>query len=114
MKLLFDQNISYRIKKKLPSYIESVHISDVGLYGASDSEMWSFAKKTNCAIVTFDSDFYELSLFDGPPPKVIWLRTGNLTTNGVTKIILKNNSIIQEFCTSDKHINSTCLELGEN
>jgi len=58
MKLLFDQNISYRIIKHLGKYFpESKHISQLGLVNFSDMEIWDFARKNEYIIVTFDADF---------------------------------------------------------
>lgn len=46
MKLLFDQNISFRIEKKLSVVFEkSKHISSVGLMNVNDIEIWNFARK---------------------------------------------------------------------
>ncbi|MHB8190803.1 MAG: DUF5615 family PIN-like protein [Ferrimicrobium sp.] len=42
-----------------PYFPESSHISFVGLEGAKDSEIWSFASESNFVIVTRDSDFSE-------------------------------------------------------
>jgi predicted nuclease of predicted toxin-antitoxin system len=98
MKLLFDQNISFRIIGKINfEFPDSKHISDVGLAGSDDSEIWHFARKEGFAIVTFDSDFYEMALILGCPPKVIWLRTGNLTTNQVAELLLMNCNAIKDF-----------------
>lgn len=58
MKLLFDQNISFRILRKLPeAYSGSSHIKTEGLMNASDYEIWEFAKLHQFTIVTQDSDF---------------------------------------------------------
>ena len=82
MKLLFDQNISFRIEKKLPAiFSESKHISSVGLMNVNDIDIWNYAKKEGFIIVTFDSDFYDISIINGCPPKIIWMRRGNLATN---------------------------------
>ena len=71
-KLLFDQNISYRIVKKLKDdFPECKHISDVELKDEEDPEIWNYAKKYHFTIVTFDSDFYETGLIQGYPPKII-------------------------------------------
>ncbi len=44
MKLLFDQNISFRIVSKLKSYYtDCKHISDVGLNDTEDHIIWQFA-----------------------------------------------------------------------
>jgi predicted nuclease of predicted toxin-antitoxin system len=79
MKLLFDQNISYRITRLLnSSFPDCKHVKDVGLNEKSDTEIWEFAKMHNFVIVTFDADFYDLAVIKGIPPKTIWLRMGIL------------------------------------
>lgn len=72
MKLLFHQNISFRIEKKLSSIFESSkHVSNLSLMNVNDYEIWNFAKRENFVIVTFYSDFYDISLTNGCPPKII-------------------------------------------
>ena len=62
MNLLFDQNISFRIISKLEDIFPNAkQVKDVGLADRSDLEIWNFAKNNNYCIVTFDSDFYDLS-----------------------------------------------------
>jgi len=39
----------------------------------------------------------DLSIVKGIPPKIIWLRTGNLTTKSITNLLLQNVSNIQNF-----------------
>ena len=88
MKLLFDQNISFRIEKKLSFiYNGSKHVSSLNLMNVNDVEIWNFAKIENFVIVTFDSDFYDISLINGCPPKIIWIRKGNLTTNQIIALL---------------------------
>ncbi len=63
MKLLFDQNISFRITRKIiADFPGSQHVSDVGLAGAEDIQIWQFARKEGLVIVTFDSDYYDIAL----------------------------------------------------
>jgi hypothetical protein len=45
-----------------PYFPESSHVSFVGLEGAKDTEIWSFAGESNFVIVTRDSDFSELAV----------------------------------------------------
>jgi predicted nuclease of predicted toxin-antitoxin system len=46
MKLLFDQNISFRIVNKLyGQFKDCKHVFDVGLLDSEDSDIWLFAKK---------------------------------------------------------------------
>ena len=78
MKLLFDQNISFRLIKQITDvFPQAQQVMEVGLTDHNDSEIWEFAREHNYTIVTFDSDFYDLSVIKGTPPKIIWLRILN-------------------------------------
>jgi len=94
-KLLFDQNISSRIVRKLKNeFVNSKHVSNCGLNDTEDPDIWEYAKKNKFTIVTFDSDFYEISLIKGSPPKIIWISSGNSPTNLLAKLIVKNKEFI--------------------
>jgi len=112
MKLLFDQNISFRLVKAINSEIpESKQVRELGLDNKTDKEIWTFAKENGYSIVTFDSDFFDLSNLLGSPPKIIWLRFGNRNTQALIEIILRKRHVIKEFLT-DKHLTEfSCLEL---
>lgn len=69
----------------------------LGSLDKDDPEIWEYAKKNNFVIVTFDSDFYEISLINGYPPKIIWVRLGNLSTNELANILLKHKKVINSF-----------------
>ena len=52
MKLLFDQNISYRLVKKLDSVFPGCqHVNRLGLINKSDREIWDFARKQGYTLV---------------------------------------------------------------
>jgi predicted nuclease of predicted toxin-antitoxin system len=89
VKALLDQNISYRLVNKIISlFPETEQVKRLGLENKPDREIWDFAKKEDYSIVTFDSDFYDMSLLLGYPAKVIWLKLGNTTTNNFETIFL--------------------------
>ncbi len=114
MELLFDQNISFRITKKLQSYFPGcLHVSDGGLKNCEDSNIWEYAKKHNLAIVTFDADFYDISIINGHPPKIIWIRTGNLTTDEITQLIISNQAEIESFMNDEELSELACLEIEQ-
>jgi len=114
MKLLFDQNISYRIVNKvIEVFPESKHVSHVGLNDSEDIDIWQYARMENYVIVTFDSDYYDISLINGCPPKLIWLRTGNLTTDEIKKVLISNAEIIHDFILNLEDIDKACLEIDE-
>jgi len=109
VKLLFDQNISFRLIPKIQDiFPESKQVKLLELENSSDKQIWEFAKINGYSIVTFDADFYEFSVLYEFPPKIIWLRTGNITTLAVERIIRENFENITAFIT-DKE--SSCLEI---
>ena len=97
--LLFDQNLSPRLVNRLADlYPGSIHIDSLGLGIAGDREIWEYAKIHSFTIVTKDSDFSELVLFLGIPPKVIWIRRGNCSTNAIETLLKDNHTAIAAFC----------------
>jgi predicted nuclease of predicted toxin-antitoxin system len=54
-------------------------------------------KKMNSSLVTFDTDFYDLSLLLGNPPKIVWIRTFNQTTKNIELILRKHINDLIEF-----------------
>ena len=109
MKLLLDQNISNRIIPKLLKHFPEVkHVKDYGLNNSNDIEIWKFAKNEHRIMVTFDSDFYDMSLIYGSPPKIIWIRTGNIKTNTLAEILISNKVKIENIVIQNHY---SCLTL---
>lgn len=103
MKLLFDHNLSPRLVSSLADiYPESNHLFNLNLDTAEDSSVWEYARDNNFTIVTKDSDFSELSLLRGFPPKVIWIRIGNCTTKDIESLIRSNTKEIEDFYKESK------------
>ena len=79
MKLLFDENLSYRLRVSLEDiFPDSTHVRDVGLLGAADARVWEYAAAHDFLLTSKDTDFYQRSLLFGAPPRIIWLRVGNV------------------------------------
>jgi predicted nuclease of predicted toxin-antitoxin system len=72
------------------------------LQDASDLKIFKYAKLNNFSIVTFDSDFVDLNVVYGIQPKIIWLKTGNLTTKSITALLIKNLNNISTFLISEE------------
>jgi predicted nuclease of predicted toxin-antitoxin system len=88
MRLLFDQNLSFKLVGRLAALFPgSSQVRLVGLAQADDREIWEFARSSGFAIVSQDSDFANLSALYGAPPKVIWLRCGNQPTAVIEKLL---------------------------
>lgn len=113
MKLLFDQNISFRITNKIQDlYPGSKQVRDLGLENSKDSFLWTYANENNYCIVTFDGDFYDLGLVKGSSPKIIWLRPGNTCTQNIENVLRKNYELIKTFLTDPNYRDIGCLEIN--
>jgi predicted nuclease of predicted toxin-antitoxin system len=98
MKLLFDENISYKICQRMSDlFPNSRHINTLALERAQDVQIWEFAKQENFTIVTQDSDFNDIATLNGFPPHVIWLRTGNTRVSEIEQVLRQNYSRIVEI-----------------
>jgi len=112
MKILFDQNISFRIVKRMKDIFPGcTQVRLEGLENTTDTNIHEFAKKNGYSIITFDADFYDLVTLKGHPPKVIWLRIGNTSTIGLENVLRENAEVIKEFITSAKRARIGCLEI---
>lgn len=111
MKLLFDQNLSFRLCAALNDLFPgSQQVRLLGMEHSEDFKIWEHTRQNDFAIVPLDADFYELSLLKGAPPKIIWLRCGNQSTSIVEKILRKRAPEIKEFVTDSK---TACMEIYE-
>lgn len=98
MKLLFDQNLSYKLVHRLADlFPDSCHVRTVGLQEAEDPAVWDYAKQQGLMIVSKDEDFHQRSFVLGFPPKVIWIRLGNCTTAEVEQVIREHFESIKAF-----------------
>lgn len=59
--------------------------------------VWSHARKNGFVIVSADSDFYQLAINVGPPPKVIWLKGCDYGTAMVENLMRREAIRIAEF-----------------
>jgi predicted nuclease of predicted toxin-antitoxin system len=113
MKLLLDQNISFRIINRIQDIFRgSKQVRELGLENSKGSAIWTFAKENGYCIATFDGDFYDLGLIKGSSPKVIWLRLGNTSTQNIEKVLRKNFELINIFLTGPDYLEIGCLEIN--
>ncbi len=98
MKLLFDENLSFRLVAAVADiYADSSHVREIGLLGADDLRIWNYAAEHGFLIVSKDTDFYERSLVFGAPPKIIWLRIGNCSVNETIALLRSQYIVIRHF-----------------
>jgi len=102
MKLLFDQNLSPRLPRVLADiYSESVHVREINMRDATDTQIWEYAKTHDFVIVSKDSDFQARSLLYGSPPKFIWLRVGNCPVKSIEELLRKHSIEIHTFVRNE-------------
>ena len=98
MKLLFDENLSPKMVEALADvFPDSAHVDRLGLGGGSDDDVWRYAKDNGFMLVSKDSDFYEMSILYGHPPKVIWIRRGNCTNRQIQLLLRNKLDVVTEF-----------------
>ena len=98
MKLFFDENLPVRLVRLLSGiYPGSAHVDAFGLRGASDRAIGERAGADGYVLVTKDGDFHRMSVFLGPPPKVVWLRFGNGPTAEVAQVLRDYSEVIEAF-----------------
>jgi predicted nuclease of predicted toxin-antitoxin system len=109
MKLLFDQNLSFKLCEQLADVFPgSSQVRLLGLAEADDRTIWQFAKANAFTLVSQDADFAELAALLGPPPKVVWLRGGNQPTTAIANLLRGRANLIAAF----EHDNTAaCLEI---
>ncbi len=98
MKLLFDQNLSFKLCRQLVDlFPESNQVRLLGMPEADDRAIWEYARANGFILVSQDADFADMATLYGPPPKVIWLRCGNQPTNGIEQRLRDHAEAISAF-----------------
>ncbi|WP_419700010.1 DUF5615 family PIN-like protein [Mucilaginibacter sp. NFX135] len=101
IRLIADENISWRLKKSLSQW-DILPSNEIKLNERlSDSAIWQFAKTNNYTILTFDEDFCELQNLYSFPPKIIWLRTGNVSTKQIANLLIFMEDAILTFLSDE-------------
>ncbi|MDR3338023.1 MAG: DUF5615 family PIN-like protein [Treponema sp.] len=99
MKLLLDANLSWRLTAVLSKHFgECAHVNKIGLpLPPPDSQIWKYAAENEYIIVSQDSDFLNFLETQGYPPKVVLLRTGNISRKQAEIILLHAKALIEEL-----------------
>ena len=109
MKLLLDQNLSYRLIQSLQSeYPGSEHVHMLGMGDVPDKDIWNYARANDYAVVTLDADFHEYSILWEGPPLIIWLKCGNQPKGVIReKLLTQKGEIERAF----KDPRTWCIEV---
>jgi predicted nuclease of predicted toxin-antitoxin system len=103
IRLIADENISWRIKKLIPQW-EILPANEIQPgKRLSDILIWRFAKENGYDILTFDEDFSELQNLFSFPPKIIWLRMGNVATQIICDRLISLEDEIVSFQENEEN-----------
>lgn len=98
MRLLFDQNLSrFFVDRLSDEFPDSAHVVVLGLDRATDREILDYAAEHDFVIVSKDSDFRQLAILRGPPPKSVWLHVGNASTDVIHELLQHRLVAMREF-----------------
>jgi predicted nuclease of predicted toxin-antitoxin system len=102
MRLLLDQNLSPALVGRLADiFPNSAHVFPLGMGDADDISICEYAVEHGFVVVTKDADYCELLSLRQTPPKIIWIRTGNCSSNEVESLLRYHAAQIQSFGSSD-------------
>lgn len=100
--LLLDQMLPARLATALADRLGEIrHVRPLGLATATDAEVFAYARDHGLTIVTKDADFQGLLAVNGPPPRVVWLRVGNVTTASLERLLRQHADAIDDFHRTD-------------
>jgi predicted nuclease of predicted toxin-antitoxin system len=69
-------------------------------------------RRINIPLLLNDADFYDLVTLKGHPPKIIWLRIGNTSTNDLVGILKHYSDLIRKFLNDEEYSEIACLEIS--
>jgi predicted nuclease of predicted toxin-antitoxin system len=111
MKLLLDQNISYKVIRPLSKfYTEILQVGRLGMAQTEDAMIWQYALTHELTIVTFDSYFQDRNIQAGHPLKIIHLNCNNTSTENIIRIMIDNVESIKNFISEGGY---SCLEIKD-
>ena len=69
--------------------LPTIAVRDLGLRDALDPPIFEAARVADAVVMTKDADFADMVTRMGPPPRVLWIRSGN-TSNATLRELLSN------------------------
>lgn len=91
LRFLIDENLPATLAAKIP--VPCMYATDLGDQPADDA-LWRHARDNGWIILTKDADFFNQLTLHGAPPKVVWLRTGNLRRGALDAMLVSRMSQI--------------------
>jgi len=68
--------------------VDAIHVRELGLERSDDPPIFRAAREATDVVITKDDDFVKLLDVLGPPPRVLWVRCGNVKNAQLRQILL--------------------------
>ena len=105
MSFLIDENLSWRLERLLADRFAGCrHVTACGLERASDTAIWAYAQAHGLHLLSKDDDMRALVAARGAPPKLVWLKLGNVTTQQIVDVLLQNGDRVGAFLSGNGDI----------
>lgn len=112
MRLLLDENVSWRLAAYLRPHSEVVlHVRDIGLDESPDTSIWRYARQHGYDLLTKDEDFVRLVLADGFPPRVIALQNAQVPVKALAEFLLAQLPQLESFLSEQTEFGMLQLRL---
>jgi predicted nuclease of predicted toxin-antitoxin system len=88
VKFLVDNQLPAALARFLSSRgVDCQHVLDVDLGDSTDGEIWAYASKNDCVVISKDEDFLYLANAHSAKARFIWIRLGNCRTKALLAAI---------------------------
>ncbi len=105
MSFLIDENLSWRLGRRLEGeFPGSRHVAACGLTRADDATIWAYARANGLHILSKDDDLRALVEARGAPPKLVWLKLGNVITGQIGQALALNAAAISAFLSGSDDV----------
>jgi len=94
--LFIDENLPRTLGGRLGR--PAVHATDRGVR-LTDQEIWEKGRSDDGVVLTQDADFFDRIVVHGPPPQVVWVRTGNMRRRELEDCLVAARPEIERLLT---------------
>ena len=92
--VLLDENLPASAKKLVASdSVVALHVSDCGLMGRPDTDIWEFALDKDLVVLTKDDDFIGILTLRAQGRAIV-LQIGNVRLQELRKFLIKHREVI--------------------
>ncbi|MET4106688.1 DUF5615 family PIN-like protein [Hymenobacter sp. UYP22] len=113
MRLLLDENISWRLVAYLRAHCtEVLHVRDISLDNSPDTTIWRYARQHGFDVLTKDEDFLRLVLAEGFPPRVVAVQNAQVPVAKLAEFLLARLPQLREFLGTQTEFGMLLLRLG--